>query len=377
MRKLPLFLFVCLAVAKPHASATSAPVPSLVPPPAEVLAQMEHVADWQLAHPAREAVTDWVQGAGYAGMMALAEISASPRFHDAMVKMGTGTQWKPGTRVYHADDTCVGQTYLELFLRDKDLAMIAPLRARFDAILASPPGDDLDFTHPEHNRNWSWCDSLFMAPPAWVRLAAATGEAKYADFAVAGWWKTSDFLYDKAEHLFFRDSTYFKKTEANGRKVFWSRGNGWVMGGLVRMLQFLPANHPARSRFENQLREMAAAIQACQQPDGFWRASLLDPASFPAKETSGTGFYTFALAWGINQGLLDRPTYGPAVLAGWRALTESVQSDGKLIHVQPVGADPKKFDENATEPYGVGAFLLAGREIYRMGGGGAATGKQP
>jgi rhamnogalacturonyl hydrolase YesR len=122
---------------------------------------------------------------------------------------------------------------------------------------------------------------------------------------------------------------------------------------------------------------MAAAIQACQQPDGFWRASLLDPASFPAKETSGTGFYTFALAWGINQGLLDRPTYGPAVLAGWRALTESVQSDGKLIHVQPVGADPKKFDENATEPYGVGAFLLAGREIYRMGGGGAATGKQP
>ena len=366
MRKLPLFLFVCLAVAKPHASATSAPVPSLVPPPAEVLAQMEHVADWQLAHPAREAVTDWVQGAGYAGMMALAEISASPRFHDAMVKMGTGTQWKPGTRVYHADDTCVGQTYLELFLRDKDLAMIAPLRARFDAILASPPGDDLDFTHPEHNRNWSWCDSLFMAPPAWVRLAAATGEAKYADFAVAGWWKTSDFLYDKAEHLFFRDSTFFKKKEANGKKVFWGRGNGWVLAGLVRVLQFLPTNHPDRPRFEQLFKDMSAKILTCQQADGLWRASLLDPASYPLKETSGSGFYTYALAWGVNQGLLDRAQFEPAVRKAWTALVSCVDADGKLTHVQPIGSDPKNFADDSTEVYGVGAFLLAGSEIYRL-----------
>jgi rhamnogalacturonyl hydrolase YesR len=373
MRNFSHFAFVGLAVAGLQAADAFPPVPA----PADVLVQMEQVADWQLAHPGREAVTDWVQGAGYAGMMALAEISTSPRFHDAMVKMGMGSQWKPGARVYHADDTCVGQTYLELFLRDKDPAMIGPLRARFDAILASPPGDDLDFTHPEHNRNWSWCDSLFMAPPAWVRMTAATGEAKYTDYAVANWWKASDFLYDKTEHLFFRDSTYFKKTEANGRKVFWSRGNGWVMGGLVRLLQFLPATHPSRPKFEAQLKEMAAAVLACQQPDGFWRSSLLDPASYPAKETSGTGFYTFALAWGVNQGLLDRPTYGPSALAGWRALLSCVQGDGKLIHVQPVGADPKKFDENATEPYGVGAFLLSGREIFRLGGGGSGSGKHP
>ena len=79
-----------------------------------------------------------------------------------------------------------------------------------------------------------------MGPPAWVRLYAATGDEKYLDFAVTNWWRTTDFLYDQEEHLFFRDSTYFKKTEANGKKVFWGRGNGWVMGGLVRMLEYLP-----------------------------------------------------------------------------------------------------------------------------------------
>ena len=180
------------------------------------------------------------------------------------------------------------------------------------------------------------------------------------------WWRTSDYLYDNAEHLYFRDSSYFKKTEANGKKVFWGRGNGWVMGGLVRTLQYLPVNHPDRPRFEKQFKEMSAKILTCQQPDGLWRASLLDPDSYPLKETSGSGFYTYALAWGVNQGLLDSSKYKPAVSKAWAALVACVDADGKLTHVQPIGADPKKFDEGATEVYGVGAFLLAGSEVYKL-----------
>jgi hypothetical protein len=34
--------------------------------------------------------------------------------------------------------------------------------------------------------------------------------------------------------------------------------------------------------------------------------------------------------------------------------------------VQPVGYTPEKFDPQHTEPFGVGAFLLAGSEIHRM-----------
>ena len=376
----PILAALLLLASLPAAAADAPAAPATTPHSAlsipqskEVLAVMERVADWQLANPSKQPVTGWVQGAGYTGMMALADLSASPRFRDAMLKMGTANGWKPAARVYHADDTCVGQTYLELYLHDRDPAMLAPLRARFDAILASPPSDDLDFTHSAHNNNWSWCDSLYMAPPAWARMTAATGDARYLEYAVTHWWKTSDYLYDKTEHLYFRDSTYFTKTEANGKKVFWSRGNGWVIGGLVRMLQFLPANHPDRARFETQFKEMAAAILACQQDDGLWRSSLLDPASYPSKETSGSGFYTYALTWGVKQGLLDPAKFIPAVLKAWRALTDCVQPDGKLIHVQPVGADPKKFDDNATEPYGVGAFLLAGSEIFRLPGGVAAV----
>jgi rhamnogalacturonyl hydrolase YesR len=357
----------------------TAPV-SPAPKRADVLSVMERVADWQLAHPPKPRGEDtenpprsaeysprgWVMGAADAGIMALGEISPSSRFVDAMRAMGEKNGWKPGVRVYHADDHCVIQTYAELYLRDHRPEQIAPSVQRFDSILAHPAPGGLEFVGENRNTQWSWCDALFMAPPAWVRLWKATGNAAYLDFAVTHWWKTSDYLYDQDEHLYFRDSTYFKRRESNGKKIFWSRGNGWVIGGLVRVLQWLPNDHPARARFERQFKEMAAKLITLQQPDGFWHSSLLDPEEYTSQEESGTGFYCYGLAWGVNHGLLDRATYLPAVLRAWSALNSCVQPDGRLTHVQPIGADPRKFSPDSTEPFGVGCFLLAGSEVYRL-----------
>jgi unsaturated rhamnogalacturonyl hydrolase len=337
--------------------------------PKPVLEIMQRVADWQLANPSQHKPTDWTCGAGDAGFMALAGISGDAKYRDAMLAMSETNCWQLGPKKFHADDHAVGQTYCELYFLYRDPKMIAPMRERFDSILAEPSKvESLAFDQPKHmaGENWSWCDSLFMAPPAWLRLYRATGDERYLNFMLKEWWRTTDYLYDKDEHLYFRDSTYFKKTEANGKKVFWGRGNGWVMGGLVRVLQYLPTNHPERPRFEQLFKDMAAKILTCQQPDGLWRASLLDPASYPLKETSASGFYTYALAWGVNQGLLDRALFEPAVRKAWAALVGCVDADGKLTHVQPIGADPKHFKEDATEVYGVGAFLLAGSEVYRL-----------
>jgi rhamnogalacturonyl hydrolase YesR len=341
---------------------------------------MERVADWQLANPPKYRSTDWRAAAGYPGMLALAQLNPDPKYHDAMMAMGEANGWQFGPKKYFADDYCIGQTYAELYLQHSDPRMIAPMRAQFDNILAnpSPNPEDLDSTKPAATNKWSWCDALFMGPPAWVRLWAATGEVAYLNFAIEKWWKTSDYLFDKDEHLYFRDSTFFDRREQNGGKVFWSRGNGWVMAGLARVLTFLPKDHPSRERFVAQFREMAEKLITLQQSDGMWRSSLLDPQSYPLKETSGTGFYCYAFAWGVNEGLLDPARFKPAALKAWRALADCVDSDGKLTHVQPVGMDPKSFDVNNTEVFGVGAFLLAGSEIYRLRGGltGAKGNKQ-
>jgi unsaturated rhamnogalacturonyl hydrolase len=177
---------------------------------------------------------------------------------------------------------------------------------------------------------------------AFCRTATARIHSlRYETYMVREWWITTDYLYDREEHLYFRDGNFFVRREANRRKIFWSRGNGWVLAGLARVLEFLPLQHPDRPRFEQLFREMANKILTCQQADGLWRGSLLDPHSYPLKETSGSGFFVFGFAWGVNHGLLDRAKFEPAIRKGWQALTECVTPKGKLTHVQPVGADPK------------------------------------
>jgi rhamnogalacturonyl hydrolase YesR len=209
--------------------------------PAAVLDAMERAADWQLANPPKWKPTEWHNAAFYSGVMALVPLSESDRFHDAMVKMGEGNEWKLGPRPYHADDHAVGQSYVDLFLLDGGAVRIAPMRESFDLILANPKDDNLDFDrdkNPDRTDRWSWCDALFMAPPAWLKLWKATGDARYLEFANTNWWVTSDFLYDTDEHLYWRDSSIFPQREMNGAKVFWSRGNGFPRakcGGAERL----------------------------------------------------------------------------------------------------------------------------------------------
>jgi rhamnogalacturonyl hydrolase YesR len=204
-----------------------------------------------------------------------------------------------------------------------------------------------------------------MGPTALSYLSTVTGEPKYLDIASKLWWKTTDYLYDSTEHLYSRDGGYLDKKEKNGAKVFWSRGNGWVFAGLVRILENMPENYPDKKRFINLYKYMAAKIASIQQPDGSWHASLLDPASYPIKEMSGTGFYCYGLLWGINNDLLDKDKYWPMVKKAWKVLVSSVHEDGMLGYIQPIGAAPDKVDSNSTEIYGVGSFLLAGSELYK------------
>jgi len=157
------------------------------------------------------------------------------------------------------------------------------------------------------------------------------------------------------------------RREANGKKVFWSRGNGWVMGGLVRLLKELPKDHPSREFYLKQYRDMADRVIELQQPDGLWRSSLLDPGAYPGGESSGTGFYTYALAWGVNKKLLDRKKFEPVVRKAWVGLNTLIHADGKVGWTQPIGADPRRnFNADSWEVYGAGAYLLAGSEIVKL-----------
>jgi rhamnogalacturonyl hydrolase YesR len=330
---------------------------------------MHKVADWQLNEWNTKGFThppvDWTNAACYTGIYALGSIKGNDKYLEALVKIGNNLNWNTGANRFMADDYCIGQTYSLLYTRYRDKKMIAPFVKLADSIVNKPHDESLEWRNNIASREWAWCDALFMGPTALSYLGTATKDPKYLNTATKLWWKTTEYLYDPAEHLYFRDGSYFSKKEKNGEKVFWSRGNGWVLAGLVRVMENIPDGNPGKPKFEKLYKEMAAKIASLQQPDGSWHASLLDPASYPVKETSGTGFYCYALVWGLNHNLLDKKTYLPVVKKAWAALTSSVHPDGMLGNVQRIGGSPDTVTENSTEVYGVGAFLLTGSQLYQ------------
>jgi len=340
--------------------------PALKPP--AIARPLRLVGDWELRQAQPHFSQDWTFAALYAGYMAVPDAAGGPQYRAAMLQMARQFQFQPGPRLTHADDQAIGQTYLDLYAFSHDPQALAPIQTRMDQLMRQPEDPQSPL--------WWWCDALFMAPPALVKLSAATHNPAYLDYMDRHWWQTSALLYDPAEHLYFRDKSFLQRRQANGKPLFWSRGNGWVMAGLARVLAQMPPTYPTRPRYVAQLREMAAAVLAIQGPDGLWRPGLLDPQAYPLPEASGSAFITYALAWGIQNGVLDRATYLPAVTRAWAGLLAHVYQDGRLGCVQPIGAAPGNYPPTASYVFGTGAFLLAGSEIYQLASSPAARAPQ-
>ncbi len=341
--------------------------------PDAVAAAMRRVGDWQLAQSQQyftvndHALLDgriWTWSALYAGYMAAATSLGDKKYSDDMDTMGKAYNYEMRSKVPGADDMSVGQTYLELYMLDKRPEQMEPTKEALDAVLAKPRIE----LGTDKRIEWWWCDALFMAPPVWARMYAVTGDKKYITYLDEEWAKTSTLLYDPVAHLYSRDATFIPKKEANGEKVFWGRGEGWVMGGLARTLEYLPKDDPARAKYEGQLKDMAAALAKVQRPDGLWGSGLLDEKAYAQPELSGSTLITFGMAWGVNNGLLDRKVYEPVIAKAWAGMLRHVYADGRLGDIQQTGSAPTSFKPSASYTYGVGGFLLAGSEIRAMVG---------
>jgi rhamnogalacturonyl hydrolase YesR len=331
--------------------------------PKAIEAAMTKVADWQLAVAQPKFNQQWTFAALYDGLLAASATTKNPKYHDAVLKMAEGFNWTLlDKRFPHADDFALGHAYMDLYFENKDPKRMASVRANADRLLEWKQSDQKD----PKKLLWWWCDSLYMAPPTLMRLYTATGEQKYLDLMDKQWWLTSDYLYDPTEQLYFRDDRYFTQKQANGEKLFWGRGNGWVMGAFVQVLSRMPKDYPTRAKYISQYKAMAAKIAAIQSKDGLWRAGLLDPDAYPLPEVSGSAFYTYSLAWGINEGILDRKTYEPVVKKAWAGMLSHIYADGRLGSIQPIDAQPGVFKASASSVYGVGGFLLAGSEVDRL-----------
>ncbi len=314
----------------------------------------------------------WTRAVYYEGLMALYQVNKQNTYYDYAVQWGDKHQWglNGGTTVRNADMQCCGQTYIDLYLLDKKEERIKDIKASIDAMMATDKIDD-----------WNWVDAIQMAMPVFARLGVIYKDTSYFRrmhdmYEFAKYKQGGNGLYNPIDHLWWRDKDFVPPyKEPNGESCYWSRGNGWLTAALVRTLSLLPNSSPYYKEYLQDYKDMLQALLPLQRADGCWNPSLRDSTDFGGKELSGTALFTYAMAWGINNGLLAKNDYLPAISKAWQTMvTDCLHPNGVLGYVQGTGKEPKDgqpvtyTSKPDFEDYGLGCFLLAGTEVYKLAG---------
>jgi unsaturated rhamnogalacturonyl hydrolase len=342
---------------------------------AAVLSKMVLANNYFLAkYPAPGAKADsthtgniWTKAVYLEGVMALYRTNSDAAVYNYAVNWGTYFSWnaRSGNKTTNADDQCCMQTYEELYQISNQSARLANVTTCMDNMVSLSAVN-----------YWTWIDAIQMSMPIFAKMGVIKGNTKYFTkmYSLFNYPKTTLKLYNTTDHLWYRDANFDPPyTTPNGKQCYWSRGNGWVFVALARVLDVLPSTDSHRAEYLATFKEMAAALKACQRTDGFWNVSLADPNDYGGPETSGTACFTYGMAWGINKGILDSATYLPCVQKGWNGMvTTALQSNGFLGFMQGTGKQPSDGQPlSATkipnfEDYGLGLFLLAGSEVYKL-----------
>ena len=325
------------------------------------------VAQWQIDHHSECTHNDlhWTNGCLYRGMIDWSVYCGNMRYAEFVKDLLSAQKYALLERTYQADDIAVGLAYVKLYRLYHEPAMIQPLKERAFWVASHPSDVVMNRRHDRWKERWTWCDALYMGAPVYAALADVTYDTIYTDYLDHEFRACTDSLFDKTENFYYRDCFRIPLREPNGKKQFWGRGNGWTTGALVQILENLPENHPTRPYYEKLFVKLCASLLKVQDKSGIWHSSLLDPVAFPDPETSGSTFFVYGFAWGVNNGYLSEKEYGKAIEKGWAALCECVHEDGKLGYVQPIGSAPGRAGFDDTQVYGGGTFLLAGTEVMK------------
>jgi rhamnogalacturonyl hydrolase YesR len=311
----------------------------------------------------------WTRAVYYEGLMALYDIDKKKKYYDYAVEWGDKHDWnlRGGIATRNGDNQACGQTYIDLYLLDKKEERIKNIKASIDSMMATDKIDD-----------WWWIDALQMAMPVFAKLGSVYKDTSYFNrmynmYAYTKFKQGGNGLYNPADGLWWRDKDFVPPyREPNGKNCYWSRGNGWVVAALVRVLNVLPKSDPHYDEYLNDYKSIMNAIVPLQRNDGSWNVSLMDSTHFGGKELTGTALFTYGMAWGINNEFLNRKKFLPVVVKAWNALQSCVHENGFLGYVQGTGKEPKDSQPVGYhhvpdfEDFGLGCFLLAASAVYKL-----------
>jgi rhamnogalacturonyl hydrolase YesR len=343
----------------PAVPAGAAVVPAAVPSTCPDLKPIELAADHWIAGNPPTSDSTWFNAIFVKGDIEAFRMSGLDRYRVYANSWATHNKWKLPAHAPNLDGPEASQEYIDLW----ELDPAHPARDIADSVAYF--NRETARVKAGHVTDMSYVDAVRLGSlSGFARLGVPMNKQSWLSASAKMFASTESHIYDRSASLWWRDSRWA------GTTTHWSRGNGWIVLALTDTVAALPAGNANRAHYVALLNAMAAALKKNQQAGGYWTADVDHPASFPAPESSGTSFFTYGLARGVQMGYLDSATYLPVVQKAWNWLkTTALRSNGVVGYVQGPSSHPSQFQPispTATRNYGVGGFLMAGVEASKF-----------
>ena len=334
-----------LGAASNGSTFTVLPAQTSLPTNAQVLAAIEKVNNYWIANNPTPPNSDWDAATYYTGDLAAYDATGQSNYLTFAQSWATANNYSlySGNTTAWPDYQAAGQAYIRLYqlTGDQVASDIAGIKKSISRMGNSSASNE-----------WTWIDAINMSTPNFSELGALFDNTNYYAkmYSLYSYPKYTLGLYDTATGLWRRDSTYINTN-------FWSRGNGWVFAAHAKVLSVLPTSDPHYAEYRSTFIGMAQVHAGCQQSGGYWNSDLLG-TTYPGPESSGTAFFLYGFAWGVNNGILNE-----SIVNAWNFFTNrAIQPSGLLGYVQPSADAP---GANYSEHHG---------ELWR---GGVSTGRAP
>jgi rhamnogalacturonyl hydrolase YesR len=337
-------------------------LPSALPTATQVVTAIENVNNYWIANNA-PGNGDWTEATYFTGDLAAYDATGQSNYLTFAQTWATNNSYSlcgttcgegsGGNTTNYPNYQAAGQVYIRLYQLSNQSSDLSGITESVNGMVNSNVDNE-----------WTWIDAINMSAPNFAELGSIDNNTSYDNtmYALYYYTKYTLGLYDSTTGLWWENSTYANTS------THWSRGNGWVFAALAKILSVLPKSDPHYQEYFSTFTTMAQALAARQQPGGYWNSDL-GGTDYAGPESSGTSFFLYGFAWGLNNGILDQNTYLPVVLNAWNFLANTaIQTSppGLLGYVQPSGSAPGATTATTTEDFGVGAFLLAARQMQLL-----------
>lgn len=287
---------------------------------------------------------------------------------------------------YNIDCVNSGKFLFDVYEKTKDDRYLKAIHQMRDQLKNQPRTSEGGFWHKQRYPHQMWLDGLYMGAPFLAQYASVMKDPAIFDDVVKQFILVHKHTYNSEVGLNYHGWDESKQQKWADPKTgcspnYWGRAEGWYAMALVDVLDFLPLDHPDRSKLLEILNQVASGIKKYQdQKTGLWY-QVLDQGSRKGNylEATASSMFTYALLKATRKGYISNDYKVIAVKAYDGILTNLIRNnaDGtisltKCCSVAGLGGKPYrdgsyeyyiKEPVRADDPKGVGPFIMASLEF--------------